>query len=312
MRSEIWIFACAWLLAAVIPPAPAQPGVQTVAVMPLGYTGISATDAEFMTERLMIELARSGGLEIMERSRRDEILREREFQQSGACDAVACLVEAGRLLAVQKIIGGSIGQIGQVISIQVRIIDLRTGAVERTAVRDYSGGVEMVLTQGMREVALELTGRLGAQPRDTLRYAPKPKTSLPIQAPIPQKYIRERPISRLRAPQLTYGSLALAAGFGVLAYASHRQAEGFYAKYREATTFEQMDANRRSTDRYDKRAKVYTYLSLGCTGLCLTSAFFRKPEPTKTSSTGQQGGAPYLILALSDGAFGIAVGGGLR
>jgi hypothetical protein len=238
--------------------------------MPLGCTGISAADAEFMTERLMIELARSGGLEIMERNRRDEILREREFQRSGACDAVACLAEAGRLLAVRRIIGGSIGKIGQVVSIQVRMIDLGTGAVERTAVRDYSGGVDVVLTRGMREVALELTGRLGTQPQDTAGLAPAPAKPGPKQAPAAKKHLREKPVSGLRAPQLTYGSLALAAGSGMLALICNHQADGY-----------QEVSDERMAESYRSRGKAALMAASGSAAVSLLTSFMRRPAPPK-------------------------------
>ncbi|GEM_PF-7115224 len=269
MKNTIRACVFAGLAASLLlPQATAQEGGQTTAVMPLGCTGLPASDAEFMTERLMIELTRSGGLEVMERDRRDEILREGDFQRRAACDAVACLVEAGRLLAVGKIVGGSIGQIGQVVSIQVRMIDLRTGAVERTAVRDYSGGVDVVLTRGMREVALELTGKLEAQARDEVK-AP-PATPRPKPAPAAEKYVRAKPSSGLKAPRLTYGSLALAAGFGMLALICERQAGSF-----------QDAANDRLADSYRSKGRKALIAASGSAAVGLLTSFMRRPADGK-------------------------------
>lgn len=142
----------------------AQPERRTnVAVMPLRGSDISETEAQFLTERLAIELQRTGAFEVLERDKMDEILREQGFQQTGACDETACLVEAGRLLPVHKIIGGSAGKVGNVYSAQIRLIDLQTGKVEKTATRDYKGELEALLTSGMREAAEELVGRLKPQ-----------------------------------------------------------------------------------------------------------------------------------------------------
>lgn len=134
-----------------------------VAVMPLRGSGVSETDSKFLTERLTIELQRAGVFEVMERDKMDEILKEQGFQQTGACDETACLVEAGRLLPVEKMIGGSVGKVGNVYSAQIRLIDLLTGKVEKTATRDYKGELEHLLTAGMRESAEELSGRRAAQ-----------------------------------------------------------------------------------------------------------------------------------------------------
>jgi TolB-like protein len=246
--------------------SPAQDNNWTAAVMTLNLTGLAGSDAEFLTERLMIELQRAGGLEVMERNQRDQLLKERQFQKSGSCDAVSCLVEAGRLLAVQKIVGGSIGKIGQVISVQVRLVDLGTGAVERTAVRDYSGDAELLLTRGMREVALELMGRLGAQPRDTSQTAREAVFSKPEIAA--KKIAREKPSSTLKAPQLTYGSLALSAGFGALGLISLRQAKSYNEK-----------DNRQKADAYRSQGKAALAAASGCAAVCLISAFFKgKPS----------------------------------
>ncbi len=134
-----------------------------VAVMTLRGSGISEAEAKFLTERLVIELQRAGVFEVMERDRMEEILKEQGFQQTGACDETACLVEAGRLLPVEKMIGGSVGKVGNVYSAQIRLIDLMTGKLEKTATRDYRGELEHLLTVGMRESAEELSGQRAPQ-----------------------------------------------------------------------------------------------------------------------------------------------------
>jgi len=134
-----------------------------VAVMNLKGSGISEQDTKFLTDRLTIELQRAGIFDVLERDKMSEILKEQGFQQTGACDETSCLVEAGRLLPVQKMIGGSLGKIGEVYAAQLRLIDLKTGKVEMTSARDYKGQMEFLLTVGMREVAEELSGKLKAQ-----------------------------------------------------------------------------------------------------------------------------------------------------
>ncbi|MDI6739844.1 MAG: CsgG/HfaB family protein [Candidatus Edwardsbacteria bacterium] len=154
----------ALLLSAAAAPLQAQAAKKTaVAVMSLRGSAIADADARFLTERLNIELQRTGIYDVLERDKMDEILKEQGFQQTGACDETACLVEAGRLLPVEKMIGGSVGKIGNVFSAQIRLIDLKTGKVEKTATRDYKGELDYLLTTGMRESAEELSGKIGQQ-----------------------------------------------------------------------------------------------------------------------------------------------------
>lgn len=147
-----------------------------VAVMPLRGSDISETEAKFLTERLNIELQRTDSFDVLERDKMDEILKEQGFQQTGACDETACLVEAGRLLPVQKMIGGSAGKVGNIYSAQIRLIDLKTGKVEKTATRDYQGQLDFLLTAGMREAAQELSGLLKPQEKVPVQQQMNPQT----------------------------------------------------------------------------------------------------------------------------------------
>jgi len=147
-----------------------------VAVMNLKGSGISEQDTRFLTDRLTIELQRAGIFDVLERDKMSEILKEQGFQQTGACDETSCLVEAGRLLPVQKMIGGSFGKIGDVYAAQLRLIDLKTGKVEMTSARDYKGQMEFLLTVGMREVAEELSGKLKAQAQTPVQTQTTPQT----------------------------------------------------------------------------------------------------------------------------------------
>jgi TolB-like protein len=121
--------------------------------MDLRGSGLSETDAKFLTERLIIELQRTDVFDVLERDKMDEILKEQGFQQTGACDQASCLVEAGRLLPVQKMIGGSVGKFGETYSVQIKMIDLKTAKVEKTAINDFSQKMDYLLTDGMKFVA---------------------------------------------------------------------------------------------------------------------------------------------------------------
>jgi len=112
-------------------PAPQGPKL-TISVMDLNVTsGLSPQEVSMLTDKLLNEFVNTKFYKVVERSKRDEILKEQGFQQSGACDQGACLVEAGQLLGVQKMVGGTIGKLGVMYVVELRIMDVKTGEIDR-------------------------------------------------------------------------------------------------------------------------------------------------------------------------------------
>jgi hypothetical protein len=101
----------------------------------------------------------------MERGKMQEILKEQAFQQSGACNTDACAVEVGQLIGVEKMVAGSLGRVGKTYSIVLRLIDVKTGRVERSVTQDYTGAIDRLLTEGMGAIADKLAIAEGALPR---------------------------------------------------------------------------------------------------------------------------------------------------
>jgi len=75
----------------------------------------------------------------------EQIIKEQGFQQSG-CSTDECMVEVGKLIGVEKIIGGSISQVGNVFSVSARIVNVETGEIETTGVYDHMGNIGELLT----------------------------------------------------------------------------------------------------------------------------------------------------------------------
>jgi|GEM_PF-5029844 len=130
----------------------------TISVMDLNVTsGVSAGEAVMLTDKLLNELVNNGAYKVVERSKRDEILKEQGFQQTGACDQGRCLVEAGQLLGVQKMVGGTIGRLGEVYAVELRVMDVKTGEIDRAFSRKYKGDVSKLL-DAMQEAAAYFSG----------------------------------------------------------------------------------------------------------------------------------------------------------
>jgi len=135
----------------------AQQAVKRIAVLELMGQGISQAGAQTLTERLRSRLVNTKAFHVLEREQMDEVLKEQGFQQSG-CVSDECLVEIGRLVGVEQMVGGSIGKIGQTYTLDLRIIDVSSGRIVKTVSHDYRGdadGLLEVLETAAREIAGE-------------------------------------------------------------------------------------------------------------------------------------------------------------
>jgi len=124
----------------------AQEYKTNIAVLDLNGTGINTDDVLFLSNRLRTELFETGKFNVLERDQMNAILNEQGFQQSG-CTTVDCAVEIGQLLNVQQMVGGSLGKIEDIYSITLRLIDVKTGAIIKTATQDHSGKLSTMLTE---------------------------------------------------------------------------------------------------------------------------------------------------------------------
>jgi TolB-like protein len=120
--------------------------------------GLTSEEAEVFSEVLRTELVKTDRFTVLERKDMAFILKEQGFQQSGACSDASCIVEVGKLLAVQKMVGGAIGKIGNSYSINLKIIDVQTGAIVKIVTEDARGSKEKLLTETLRSAARRLAG----------------------------------------------------------------------------------------------------------------------------------------------------------
>ena len=137
----------------VLPSSPEKPLL--IAVVDFSGNNVSVGDCRALTDRLRSELFNTKYFKVIEREMMDEIIKEQGFQQSG-CTTDECMVQVGKLIGVEKIVGGSISQVGNVYSVSARIVSIETGEIENTAVYDHIGNIGELLTEGMMKVAVRL------------------------------------------------------------------------------------------------------------------------------------------------------------
>ena len=129
----------------------------TIAVLQLLPKNVSEGDASALTDRLAIEMVRTGNFTVIERERLDAILDEQGFQLSG-CTSNECAVEIGRMANVEQVVAGSVSKVGSVYSIAARIVGVESGEILHIATFDYEGKIGQLLKTGMGVIAKELAG----------------------------------------------------------------------------------------------------------------------------------------------------------
>ena len=162
-----------------------------IAVMDFDGRGISDIEAAALTDRLRNELFRLGAFEVVERGMMETILTEQDFQMTG-CTSNECLVEVGRLLGARQIVGGSISKVGGTFTVSARLVDVETGKVLGVSDFDLRGELDDMLTQGMRQVAMMLSGEEVSVPEQVVQrqvqqprpIGPAPARTYPLQAVI--------------------------------------------------------------------------------------------------------------------------------
>jgi len=139
--------------------------------MDLVGKNVTQEDASILSDKLRGELLKTGRFQVMERAQMDAILTEQGFQRTGVCADDACLVEMGQLIGVQKMIAGSIGKLGSMYLVSIRMIDMAKGKIDKNVDREIEGGIEDVLKSGIPHVARAISVR-DAEPSTASAAAP--------------------------------------------------------------------------------------------------------------------------------------------
>ncbi|MDP6457203.1 MAG: CsgG/HfaB family protein [Candidatus Marinimicrobia bacterium] len=156
MKKSLCIFL-AWSLFVLSFPVTVQAqDKMAVAVLDLEGRGISALEAATLTDRLRSEMVALGAFTVVERGQMEMILEEQGFQQTG-CTSAECAVEVGKMLGVQAMVTGSIGKLGSMYTVDVRMFDVGTGQIGRISKRDVKGEVEELLGT-LKKVTRDLAG----------------------------------------------------------------------------------------------------------------------------------------------------------
>jgi TolB-like protein len=134
----------------------------TIGVLELEANGVDTSEARAITERFRTYLGRTEVFQVIERNRMVEIMEEMGFQGSGACNTDECVVQVGQILGASKMVAGSVSKVGNLYSLQIRMIDIATSRIEFPLFKDVDG-IERVLQEATRDLANDLAEEVRQQ-----------------------------------------------------------------------------------------------------------------------------------------------------
>jgi hypothetical protein len=117
----------------------------TISFYGLKPIGLPATLAQSLQEHLESTLLLYGRYDVLSRNDMDKILAEHRFQQAGVCSERECLVEAGAILGVDKIVTGTLSRVGSMYNVVLKLIDVGSGRLEYSVNEQYRGPVDSLL-----------------------------------------------------------------------------------------------------------------------------------------------------------------------
>ncbi len=153
-------------------------GKTNVAVLDLEGRGVSALEAATLTDRLRSEMVDIGYFQVIERGQMEMVLQEQGFQQTG-CTSAECAVEVGKLLGVEKMVAGSIGKLGALYTLDVRMFDVTTGGIERVSKREHRGDIEGLIDL----LAIIASDLAGVEAAEVKKEEPAAVVTAPAEEP---------------------------------------------------------------------------------------------------------------------------------
>jgi len=128
----------------------------TLGMMDLTLVGVTLDEGRLVNDQLLTEITKADRYQVIERAELAKVIKEIGYSQSGMVDN-KYLLQAGKQLSAQKMVGGSVGRIGRTWTINVRVLDVATGKVERVANQKFDGTLQELLTV-LKDIAAYLAG----------------------------------------------------------------------------------------------------------------------------------------------------------
>jgi TolB-like protein len=142
-----------------------QPRKLNIAILDFDSRGaMSKDEAASLSDIFQSYLVDTEEFIVVDRSRIRTLMQEVGLQQSGVCSDVECVVEAGKILKVEKMFAGTIGKVGRIYNVNIQMIDVATARIEINRSRPYDGTVEGIAETVIPEMAESIVSQILGRP----------------------------------------------------------------------------------------------------------------------------------------------------
>lgn len=108
---------------------------QRLAVIGLDNKVAELSNQNF-TELVRIQISKHQSYEVVDRYEVQEVLQKHDIEAAN-CLSKGCLIEAGKNLKVSKVASGSVDKLGESIYIRIRLLDVKSEALEKEVVKEF-------------------------------------------------------------------------------------------------------------------------------------------------------------------------------
>jgi TolB-like protein len=125
-----------------------------IAVLDFEPKKVDADIADIISEKISIEMVKSGQYQVVERSKIKSIIEEQKLQLAGLTGGDFA-EKLGKILAADKLMIGSVSKMGNTYSISAKIVDAQTGLIEKADSIEVQS--EDGLADGVKRLVKSLT-----------------------------------------------------------------------------------------------------------------------------------------------------------
>jgi TolB-like protein len=212
------LFSMAAFLVALA--APAQAKELRIAVLDIRALGTEAAKAELLSEVALTEAASLGGFDVIGKSDIASVIGfEKQKQVMGCAEDSSCLAEIGGALGVDLILVGSLGTLGDLFRLDLKLVDAKKAKVRSrigVTVEGKEGQLVAAVQKAVRELLVPLKGEAQAIAKASATGTGAAQGGTATRAPVPAEPSSPRPSRRTWAWVAGGAGLAFVAGGAVV------------------------------------------------------------------------------------------------
>lgn len=129
-----------------------------LAILGFNSNNIKNSHAEGIRDMIEVELYKTGLFEILERNQFDLILKEKGYNKN--CIDPECAVKIGKILSADKIIIGSVSNIGG-INITIKFVDIKKGIIEYADMEKSAN--EAGIMDSVQKLSEKISGKIAGK-----------------------------------------------------------------------------------------------------------------------------------------------------